>query len=227
MDRGSRWAEVVAALPGGERARREAPFWSALAEAWGWRTVADAGSGSGFHLALLGGLGVVARGYDLAPWFVPASLRGTVCAGDLTAAPLRPASMDAALCLGNTLSLLPDRASQARALGELAGLVRSGGVVLLQWEDAGAVVAAGSVTRTRRLDDGRLHLRTFVPDADRVLMLAGIVRTGEATALEEVRLLPTDAVAIARLAESVGLTRVEVPARPPGSAATLWLALRR
>ena len=48
------WAALAAAIPEGARRERERPFWQALAVAWGWRRVVDAGCGSGFHLALLG-----------------------------------------------------------------------------------------------------------------------------------------------------------------------------
>ena len=220
-----RWAATAAALPTAERAGRERPFWQALIAAWGWRRVADAGCGAGFHLALLRGLGVEATGFDLAVAALPRGVAAV--AGDLLAPPLRPGAFDAALGLGHTISLLPGRAGQRRALASLAALVRPGGVVLVQGEDAGAIVAAGPVARTRALADGRVHVRLFEKRGRRVRMLAGVVRPGEQAALEPGWLLPTQPADLERLAGRLGLEAVALPARAPGGGPTFWLALRR
>jgi SAM-dependent methyltransferase len=220
-----RWAATAAALPTAGRAERERPFWQGLTAAWGWRRVADAGCGAGFHLALLRDLGLEAIGFDLALAALPRE--GAAVAGDLLAPPLRPGSFDAALCLGNTISLLPGRAGQQRAVAALAALVRPGGVVLVQGEDVGAIVAAGPVARTRALADDRLHVRLFERRGRRVRMLAGVVRPGGQAALEPAWLLPTQPADLERLAGRLGLEAVPLPARPPGGGPTFWLALRR
>jgi SAM-dependent methyltransferase len=224
MSRGDRdrWARAAAALPTAERAARERPFWQALIAAWGWRRVADAGCGGGFHLELLRGLGVSTTGFDLAVAALP---RGAV-AGDLLAPPLRPGSFDATLCLGNTLSLLASRDVQRQALAALAGLVRPGGVVVLQGEDAGALVRQGPVVRTRAVAGGGVHVRVFERRGRRVRMLAGVAGGAE-TALAEAWLVPTAPGDIWRLARPVGLRRVELPAPPPGGGGGWWLALQR
>lgn len=216
------WAEAAAALPTGERAARERPFWQALIGAWGWRRVADAGCGAGFHLELLRGLGVAATGFDLAVAALPR--HGGAVAGDLLAPPLRPRAFDAALCLGNTLSLLADRSAQRRALAALAGLVRPGGVVVLQGEDAGALVRQGAVARTRQLESGGTHVRVFERRGWRVRMLAGVAN-GSRASLAEAWLVPTAADDVVRAARSLGLRRVGLPAQPPGSDVGWWVAL--
>ena len=217
-----RWAATAAALPTAARAGRELPFWQALIAAWEWRRVADAGCGAGFHLVMLRDLGLDAIGFDLAVAALP---RGTAAvAGDLLAPPLRPGAFDAALCLGNTISLLPDRAAQRRALAALATLVRPGGVVLLQGEDAGALVRQGPVVRTRQLEGSGVHVRVFERRGRRVRMLAGVA-TGDRASLAEAWLVPTGAGDVVRAARPLGLRRIDLPAQPPGAGTGWWVAL--
>lgn len=220
------FAGVVAALPEAQRRNREREFWGQLVAAHGWRRVADAGCGAGFHRRLLASLGVRAVGFDLA--LVPlVSGRGEPLAvADVRAPALRPRSFDAVLFLGNTLSLLGDRAAQRTAFAALAGLLRREGMLLVQAEDAGSIVRAGPVMRTRTLDDGRVHVRAFERRGTRVRMLAGVVRPGEEAGLEGVWLLPTTAACAAELARPLGLLPVSLPSPPGGAAASWWLALR-
>jgi SAM-dependent methyltransferase len=219
---GERWAEAAAALPTAERAARERPFWQALVGAWGWRRVADTGCGAGFHLDLLRGLGLEASGFDLAVVALP---RGAgAVAGDLLAPPLRSGMFDAALCLGNTLSLLADRSEQRRALAALASLVRPGGIVLLQGEDVGALVRQGAVLRTRQVEGVGVHVRVFERRGRRVRMLAGVA-AGNQGRLAEAWLVPTGAGEVVRAARPLGLRRVPLPAPPPAGGTGWWLAL--
>ncbi len=218
-----RWAVAAAALPTSERAQRERPFWRALAGSLAWRRVADAGCGAGFHVALLRDLGVEAVGFDLALGVVREGAGALVA--DAGRPPLRPGAFDAALCLGNTVSLLASRAEQARALAALAALVRPGGTLLVQGEDAGALVARGPVVRTRALEDGSSHVRVFERSGRRVRMLAGVVRPGAESPLESTLLLPTSARSVLRLGRALGLEPAALPAAPPGGAAAWWAAL--
>jgi SAM-dependent methyltransferase len=216
---------VAATLPQAERRARELPFWSALAKRWGWHRVADAGCGAGFHLGLLRDLGVGAVGFDLALAALRAAPRHSVCAGDVLAPPVRPDAFDAVLCLGNTISLLPDRAAQRRALAVLAALLRPGGVLVLQGEDAARNVAGGPVVRTRRIDAETVHVRVFERRGRRVRMLASVAPTGGEAPVEETLLMPTSAATIRRTAGPLELSPVEIPAPPPGSGAAWWVAL--
>lgn len=218
---------MAATLPQAERRARELPFWSALAERWGWRRVADAGCGAGFHLGLLRELGVGAVGFDLAVAALRSARRHPVCTGDVLAPPFRPAAFDAVLCLGNTVSLLPDRAAQRRALAGLAALLRPGGVLVLQGEDAASNVARGPVVRTRRIDAETVHVRLFERRGRRVRMLAGVAPAGGEAPVEETLLLPTSAATIRRTAGRLGLGPVDLPAPTPGGGAAWWAALER
>ncbi len=218
------WAALAAALPQAARAERERPFWRALAAAWGWRRVVDAGCGSGFHVALLRALGVQAVGFDSAVSALAVRHAADVAAGDLRTPPLRAGSFDAALCLGNTISLLPDRGAQRETLAALAGLVRTGGVVLLQGEDAGVLVSGGALVRTRRIDATTMHVRVFERVGRRVRMLAGVSRDGGEAALEEAWLLPTSPTALARPARGLGLLPVTLPFPAPSGGMSWWAA---
>jgi SAM-dependent methyltransferase len=222
---GERWATLLA-LPEGDRERRELPFWEAVARTERWARVLDAGCGGGFHLRLLARLGVAAFGIDavLAP--LAARHLGNTATADVLATPLRPASCDAVICLGNTMSLLPDRRTQAKTLRELAGVVRAGGLVILQGEDAGALVRPAPLARFRDLHDGRAHMRVFRRHGRLVEMLVGLVPLTGDTELEVARLLPTRAADLERLGRRSGLLPVALPARPPGGPSTWWVALR-
>lgn len=222
-----RWAGSAASLPTDERSRREAPFWQRLASELGWRLVVDAGCGAGFHVRLLRGLGVRVAGCDLSLSALLAGERHGVAACDLLAPALRPGLADAVICLGNTLSLLPSRDAQRRALASLASLLRPGGALLLQGEDAAAAVAEGPLLRTRQLADGSVHVRAFERRGARVRMLAGAAAPGAEAPLHGVWLLPTNAASLARMARPLGLRPVTLPVPPPGAAVTWWALLQR
>ncbi|MGE5236865.1 MAG: methyltransferase domain-containing protein [Acidobacteriota bacterium] len=221
---GPEWATVAAAVPQQARSERERSFWQELVRAWRWRRVVDAGCGAGLHLGVLGELGVAAVGFDLALSALVAGGRRDVAAGDLLAPPLREARWDGVLCLGNTFSLLADRSAQRLALGRLAGLLRPGGTMLLQGEDAGALVAASPVVRTRGIEPASVHVRVFERRGKRVHMLAGVAPVGSEAQLSETWLLPTTAASVATLGGRLGLAPVRLPAPPPAGAGW-WVAL--
>jgi SAM-dependent methyltransferase len=225
MSTQDRWAGSAASLPTDERSQREAPFWRRLAGDLGWRLVVDAGCGAGFHVRLLRGLGVRVTGCDLSLSALLAGERRGVAVTDLLVPALRPGSVDAVLCLGNTLSLLPSRAAQRRALDSLASLLRPGGALLLQGEDAAAAVAAGPLLRTRQLADGAVHVRAFERRGRRIRMLAGAAVPGAEAPLHGVWLLPTNAASLTRMARPLGLRPAPLPVAPPGAAVTWWALL--
>lgn len=220
------FAGVVAALPEEQRRHREREFWEQLAAAHGWERVADAGCGAGFHRRILVSLGVRAVGFDLALAPLVAGRGEPLAVADVLAPALRPRSFDAVLFVGNTLSLLADRATQGQAFAALAALLRPGGMLVVQAEDAGSIVRDGAVLRTRALGDGRVHVRVFEGRGGRVRMLAGLVRPGEEAKLEGVWLLPTTAARAVALARPLGLVPVPLPLPPGGAAASWWLGLQ-
>lgn len=222
-----RWAGSAASLPTDERSRRELPFWTQVATDLGWRTVVDAGCGAGFHVKLLRGIGIRVAGCDLSLSALLAGERHGVAVSDLLAPALRPGAADAVLCLGNTFSLLPSRDAQRRALTSLASLLRPGGALLLQGEDAAAAVASGPLLRTRALADGSIHVRAFERRGARVRMLAGAAAPGAEAPLHGVWLLPTNAASLARMARPLGQRPAPLTVEPPGAAVTWWVLLER
>jgi SAM-dependent methyltransferase len=221
------WASVAAALPQRDRLARETPFWRSLVNTWGWRTVLDAGCGAGFHLRLLRATDVDVVGFDLAFAALREAPRGMVMAADLLRPGVHAHIFDAVLCLGNTISLLADRHAQRQALGALALALKPGGVLLLQGEDAGALVSSAPQARVRTLADGSFHLRVFVRRGARVQMLAGIARPGMDSTLATSWLLPTSPAALRGMARRLGLAPVALPAQPPaGPSSSWWWALR-
>jgi SAM-dependent methyltransferase len=224
MARDSHWAAVAATLPEQARAECERPFWQVLGGGFGWRKVVDAGCGAGFHLRLLRELGMEAVGFDAAIAALAGRPTSAVVSGDLLHPPLADGVFDAALCLGNTLSLLPSRRSQREGLGALMRLVHPGGVVLLQGEDVGTLVAAGPVVRTRRLDGAAVHVRLFERFGRRVRMLAGVTRDDVDAPLAVTWLLPTSPAVVGRVARGLGLVPVALPAPPPSSGTGWWAA---
>jgi SAM-dependent methyltransferase len=224
MARDSHWAAVAAALPEQARAERERPFWQALAGRFSWRKVVDAGCGAGFHLRLLVALGVETVGFDAALAALAGRVPSAVVGGDLLHPPLADGVFDAALCLGNTFSLLPSRALQREGLGALMRLARTGGVVLLQGEDVGALVTGGPIVRTRRLDGAVVHVRVFERVGRRVRMLAGVTRDGVDAPLSPTWLLPTSPTVVGRMARGLDLVPVALPAPPPSSGSGWWAA---
>ena len=187
----------------------------------------DAGCGAGFHVRLLRGLGVRVAGCDLSLSALLAGERRGVAVTNLLAPALRPGLADAVLCLGNTFSLLPSRDAQRRALASLASLLRPGGTLLLQGEDAAAAVAAGPLLRTRALAAGSVHVRAFERRGRRIRMLAGAAAPGAEAPLHGVWLLPTNAASLTRMARPLGLRSVPLPVAPPGAAVTWWALLAR
>lgn len=225
MSDSDRWARAAAALPTSARADRERRFWDALVRAWRWRRVVDAGCGAGFHLRLLAELGVGAVGFDLALATLPRGLAARAFAADLLHPALRAGAFDAALCLGNTFSLLASRLAQRDAIGALAALVREGGTVLVQGEDVGALTDGGPVVRSRRLENGMRHVRLFDRIGRRVAMYAGVVGDDAAASFGRTSLLPTPASVVARMGRAVGLAPVGLPVDPPGEGGSWWVAL--
>ncbi len=97
--------------------------------------------------------------------------------------------------------------------------------MVLQGEDAGALVGGGPLVRTRRIGEGTVHVRVFARVGRRVRMLAGVVGDGAEARLAATLLLPTSPASVGRLAAAHGLAPVSFPAAPPAGGAAWWAAL--
>jgi SAM-dependent methyltransferase len=118
------------------RTQREMPFLAkCLADAPGKR-VADVACGTGFHAALLHGLGADIRAFDLSEGMV-AYARGqhpdiaqSIAQGDMCA--VRGGPYDMVVCLGNSLSLLPDTGAVSTFFASTHDALVSGGTLVVQ-----------------------------------------------------------------------------------------------
>ena len=140
---------------------------SASGERW-----LDAGCGAGTYTRYLAALGANVLGLDYSfPTASKASRRavaGTAfCVGDATNLPVKPASVDGAICLGVTQAL----ASSERLVRSLAQAVRPGGEVWVDALNVGCVVHSFSEAK-RKLRGLPPHLRYERPSTLRTLMHA-------------------------------------------------------
>lgn len=137
------------------RLSSEGPFLKAVLEASGAGSVLDAACGSGGHALALAGWGYKAAGVDASPVMVemarrkaagarldiPFAVAGFADLSDLVAGRgeddsslgvQRLAPFDAVLCLGNSLPHLPTQADLIQALVGMAGVLKPGGLLVLQ-----------------------------------------------------------------------------------------------
>ncbi|OGK99301.1 MAG: hypothetical protein A3I14_16370 [Candidatus Rokubacteria bacterium RIFCSPLOWO2_02_FULL_73_56] len=95
----------------------------------------DAGCGTGFQAARLAALGWDVHGVDIAAALLAVARaelpRAALARASLEALPYPAGAFDAVACCGSTLSFVDD---PARALGELARVLRPGGRLLLECE---------------------------------------------------------------------------------------------
>lgn len=205
-----------------KRLAHEEPFYRRLFAQSGVRSVLDAACGTGRHAAMLHGWGLRVEGADISPGMIqraqaifgqPDGLRWTVRGFDQPVQPAEP--FDAALCVGNSLALAPDRVTVRRAVAQMLAAVRPGGPVVLH------------VLNLWRLPDGpcvwQKCLRTQLAQGD-VLIVKGVHRCGPQGYVELVvaaaadgAILKTDSVPflgleaadLAEMARGAGASTVE------------------
>ncbi len=121
-----------------KRLANEEPFYRRLFARIGVRRVVDVASGTGRHAAMFHSWDLHVEGSDISPRMVelsrkrfgePNGLRWVVRSYDDPIASAEP--FDAAVCVGNSLALAPDKAVVQRALNEMLSAVRKGGVVVI------------------------------------------------------------------------------------------------
>lgn len=158
------------------RLAREVPFLEACLRRVGARDVADVACGSGGHAAALASAGYRVAGFEPDGGLLHrAAARARKCGVQLTLhqaafADLpagRAGVFDAALCLGNSLSLVPPGPALARTFLGLASLLKAGGLLVAHTLNYSALAARdrdpwGPV---RTLPDGTLLLKGFLPRA--------------------------------------------------------------
>lgn len=172
-----------------KRLTAEGAFLKRLFEQAQVQRVADVACGAGKHAAMFHTWGLEVEGSDISPNMIdrarasfgePAGLRWAVRGFDQPAA--AAGTLDAVVCLGNSLSLAPNRPAAADAVGQMLRAVRPGGLVIV------------SVLNLWKLPDGPMVWQKIVrqPVAGRpMLILKGVHRSGD-TGWVELVVVPDD-----------------------------------
>ncbi len=121
-----------------KRLANEGRFFRRLFADVGVSRVVDVACGTGRHGAMFHSWGMEVEGADLSTNMIerartsfgePANMRWVVRGFDRPIEPKEP--FDSAICIGNSLALAPDAETVRRAVQEMLGAVRSGGVAVL------------------------------------------------------------------------------------------------
>jgi len=121
-----------------KRLAHEEPFYRRLFERTGVRSLVDVACGTGHHAAMFHSWQLRVEGADISPAMIerarsnfgePPGLRWVVRPFD---APVDAAErFDAAICVGNSLALAPDKPTVARAIGQMLAAVRPSGAIVV------------------------------------------------------------------------------------------------
>ena len=158
-----------------KRLAREEPFYRQAFEQAGVQSVVDVACGSGRHAAMFHGWGLRGEAADVSRGMIelarrrlgePPALRWVVRGFDQ---PITSGPFDAAVCVGNSLALAPDRRTAAEAVRQMLAAVRPGGMIVVQ------------VLNLGRLPEGpcvwQIVKRVTVAERD-LLLVKGVHRCG-------------------------------------------------
>jgi len=129
-------------FPWATRLSNEGTFFRDLFAARGVRRVLDCACGTGMHPIQFARLGLQAYGSDLSPNMIEQAAANARQAGvevnlrdgsfsELTSRFSRRERFDAVICVGNSLTLAPSDADVKQAVREMAGVLRPGGLCIL------------------------------------------------------------------------------------------------
>jgi SAM-dependent methyltransferase len=157
-----------------KRLAGEEPFFRGIFERVGARSVLDAACGTGHHAALFHSWGMEVEGSDISPRMIeraralhgkPEGLRWAVRGYTEQA----EGTFDAAVCVGNSLAMSPDRETVGRAIAAMTAAVREGGVLAVHLFNLWRIGEGPAFWQKCR--------RADTPEGD-VLLIKGIHRTG-------------------------------------------------
>ena len=160
-----------------KRLAHETPFYRDWFGRAGVRRVLDAACGTGRHAALFHDWGLAVEGADVSPAMIerarktfgePAGLRFTVRGFDAPVEASEP--FDAAICVGNSLSLAPDFATIERTVAQMLGAVRPGGLLVTHTLNLWRMPDGPCVWQKCR--------HAFLPQGE-VLIVKGVHRCGQ------------------------------------------------
>ncbi|MBP7866750.1 MAG: class I SAM-dependent methyltransferase [Acidobacteria bacterium] len=182
-------------FPWETRKRNEGDFFPRLFVERGVKRVLDCACGTGMHVIQFAGLGLEAHGSDLAPTMVEAARENA--RREEVAADFRVCSFtellkgfagverfDAVVCLGNSLTLAPTDADVARALWQMHGMLRPGGIAVVHifnWDKLARERLRIMPATASALDGHEVtFLRVFHHRGDRIdLNIVVVTREGE------------------------------------------------
>jgi SAM-dependent methyltransferase len=182
------------------RLAHEGPFYRRLFERYGVRSVLDAACGTGRHAAMFHSWKIRVEGADISPAMIdrarsnfgePAGMRWVVRSFDQPIASHEP--FDAAVCVGNSLALAPDKAAVERAIGQMTAGVRSGGLIVVHVLNLGRLPDGPCVWQKCR--------RATLPQGE-VLIAKGVHRSGGRGFVE---------LLVSRLTEPVAMQSESLP----------------
>ena len=158
------------------RLAHEEPFYRRLFERVGVRSVVDVACGTGHHAAMFHSWHMRVEGADISPAMIerarglfgePPGLRWVVRGFDAPIEATEP--FDAAICVGNSLAVAPERPTVERAIGQMLAAVRPGGVIVVHVLNLGHLPDGPCVWQKSK--------RAMLPQGD-VLILKGVHRCG-------------------------------------------------
>jgi glycine/sarcosine N-methyltransferase len=153
-----------------KRFARERPFFSGLVQEYGIRSAVDAGSGTGFHALLLSQLGVRVTAVDLSPQMLlrlsanaeAAHVQIPTVQASLQDLPSRISGhVDALVCMGNTITHILSRQVLEETIRGFAGIIRSGGVLLLHVLNYEKILSQRQRIQSVREEQGVMFIRFY------------------------------------------------------------------
>jgi SAM-dependent methyltransferase len=177
-----------------KRLAHEAPFYRRWFEKCGVGSVIDVACGTGRHAALFHSWQLRVEGADISRAMIdrarnnfdePPGLRWVVRSFDQPIAPAEP--FDAAVCVGNSLALAPDKATVERCVGQMLAAVKSRGLIVVQ------------VLNLWHLPDGPCvwqKCRRTVLSQTECFISKGVHRSGQRGFVEILVTLPTEPAAM-------------------------------
>jgi SAM-dependent methyltransferase len=151
-----------------KRFAREKPLFRSLVERFGIRTAIDAGCGSGFHSLLLAQLGVKVTAVDVSAEMLRRlrkharelgiQIRALQCGFQEMRKSIRDRH-DALFCLGNSLAHILRTDGLRATFRSFAGVLRPGGVVLLQLLNYDRILARRDRIQSVKESGGKTFVR--------------------------------------------------------------------
>jgi glycine/sarcosine N-methyltransferase len=156
----------------------EKEFFDSTVSRYQIKSALDAGSGTGFHSLLLAKLGVETVAADLSESMLAIAAQHARTLGlplrtlqvDLAELPKHAlAPRDAVFCMGNTLAHFPNDTQLRQVLHGFAGILRPGGVCVIQLLNYARILAKRPGIVSRKTVDDSTFIRYYSYTADAII----------------------------------------------------------